>query len=33
MATRITAGQEKPLFERQRMSGSSLRSCCIAGQM
>ena len=25
--------REKPLFERQRISGSSLRSWCIAGQM
>ena len=26
-------GQENPLFERQRMTGSSSRICIIAGQM
>ena len=33
MATRITMGHEKPLFERQRMVASSSRICIMAGQM
>jgi hypothetical protein len=33
MATQSTSGAEKALFDRQRMSGSSSRSCIIAGQM
>jgi len=33
MATRITQGAENVLEERQRISGNSLRSCIMAGQM
>src|SRR5580692_3548996 len=33
IATRMTNGQEKTLFERQRITESSSRICIIAGQM
>ena len=33
MATRITIGQEKALFERYRSIDISSRICIIAGQM